>query len=189
MGQVFTRMASLLVLAIAGQGAQAQGSPAAKPVRVGFICPFTGGSQDFGNSARIGAELALKEINEVGGYLGRPIELVARDDKANPDEGRRISEELVLKEKVDFTVGFCNTGVALKSLDVFQDHKHLLMVPVSTGSMVTQLLPSRISINSPLAANNDSTESDCILADHHSHATQFQNLLAFAIDTNVHYSG
>jgi branched-chain amino acid transport system substrate-binding protein len=145
MGQVFTRMASLLVLAIAGQGAQAQGSPIAKPVRVGFICPFSGGSQDFGNSARLGAELAVKEINEVGGFLGRPIELVARDDKANPDEGRRISEELVLKEKVDFTVGFCNTGVALKSLDVFQDHKHLLMVPVSTGSMVTAKYPSDTS--------------------------------------------
>jgi ABC-type branched-subunit amino acid transport system substrate-binding protein len=85
-----------------------------KPVRIGFICPFTGGSSDFGLSARLGAELALKEINEVGGYLGRPIELVARDDKANPDEGRRVSEDLVLKEKVDFTVGFCNTGVAMK---------------------------------------------------------------------------
>jgi branched-chain amino acid transport system substrate-binding protein len=111
-------------------------------VRIGFICPFTGGSQDFGNSARLGAELAAREINEVGGFLGRPVELVARDDKANPDEGRKVSEELVLKEKVDFTVGFCNTGVALKSMDVFQDYRHLLMVPVSTGSAVTARYPA-----------------------------------------------
>lgn len=116
--------------------------PGASPVRVGFICPFTGGSQDFGNSARLGAELAVKEINEVGGYLGRPIELVARDDKANPDEGRRVSEDLVLKEKVAFTVGFCNTGVALKALEVFQDNKHLLMVPVATGSAITAKYPA-----------------------------------------------
>lgn len=120
----------------------AQTSAVAKPVRIGFICPFTGGSQDFGRSAKLGAELAVKEINEVGGFLGRPIELVARDDKANPDEGRRISEELVLKEKVDFTIGFCNTGVALKSLDVFQNNKHLLVVPVSTGSAVTATYPA-----------------------------------------------
>ncbi len=129
-------VAAALLMGVAGGWAQP-----AKPVRIGFICPFTGGSADFGNSARLGAELAAKEINEVGGYLGRPIELVARDDKANPDEGRRISEELVLKEKVDFTIGFCNTGVALKSLDVFQDNKHLLMVPVSTGSAVTAKYP------------------------------------------------
>jgi branched-chain amino acid transport system substrate-binding protein len=112
------------------------------PVRVGFICPFSGGSADFGTSARLGAELAVKEINEVGGYLGRPIELVARDDKANPDEGLKVSEELVQKEKVAFTVGFCNTGVAMKSLDIFQRNRHLLMVPVATGSAITATVPA-----------------------------------------------
>jgi branched-chain amino acid transport system substrate-binding protein len=122
------------------------GAQSANALRVGFICPFSGGSADFGNSARLGAELAAKEINEVGGFLGRKIELVERDDKANPDEGRKVAEELVLKEKVEFTVGYCNTGVALKSLDVFQDHKHLLMVPVSTGSAVTAKYPAEQSM-------------------------------------------
>ncbi|MCY7305393.1 MAG: ABC transporter substrate-binding protein [Rhodoferax sp.] len=116
-----------------------------KPVRVGLIAPLTGGSADFGNSVRLGAELAVKEINESGGLLGRPLELVVRDDKANPDEGRKVSEDLVLKEKVDFTVGFCNTGVAMKSLDVFQDNKHLLMVPCSQGTAVTAKYPPQDS--------------------------------------------
>lgn len=115
---------------------------AAPPLRVGFICPLSGGSGDFGNSARLGAELAVHEINEVGGYMGRPLALVARDDRALPDEGRRAAEDLVLNEKVDFTVAFCNTGVALKSLDVFQSHQHLLMVPVATGSAVTAAYPA-----------------------------------------------
>ena len=144
MRQVFTTAIAAALALGATHVAVAQPATT-KPVRVGFICPFSGGSQDFGNSARLGAELAVKEINEVGGFLGRPVELVARDDKAQPDEGRRISEELVLKEKVDFTVGFCNTGVALNSLDVFQDNKHLLMVPVSTGSAVTARYPAQSS--------------------------------------------
>lgn len=142
MNPVYTRWLCAATALLGLHGAQAQTNPAARPLRVGFICPFTGGSQDFGNSARLGAELAVKEINEVGGFLGRPVELVARDDKANPDEGRKVSEELVKQEKVDFTVGFCNTGVALKSLDVFQDNRHLLMVPVSTGSAVTAKYPA-----------------------------------------------
>jgi branched-chain amino acid transport system substrate-binding protein len=124
------------------------------PVRVGFICPFTGGSQDFGNSARLGAELAVKEINEVGGYLGRPIQLVERDDKANPDEGRIVSEDLVLKEKVAFTLGFCNTGVALKSLKVFQQNKHLLLIPVATGSALTAKYPAASSYVFRLSARD-----------------------------------
>ena len=134
-------LAVLFGAAPAASYAQAS-APAVSVVRVGFICPFTGASQDFGNSARLGAELAVKEINEVGGYLGQPIELVKRDDKANPDEGRKVSEDLVLKEKVAFTIGFCNTGVALKSLDVFQDNKHLLMIPVATGSALTAKYPA-----------------------------------------------
>ncbi len=145
------------VLALAGNAwcaAAVAQAPAAKPVRVGFICPFTGGSQDFGNSARLGAELAVKEINEVGGYLGRPIELVARDDKATPDEGRKVTDELVLKEKVAFTVAFCNTGVAMKSLDVFQDNKHLLLVPVATGSAITAKYPASASYVFRLSARD-----------------------------------
>lgn len=134
----FIRATAAAWLAVSACAATAQ--PA--PLRVGFVCPLSGGSADFGNSARLGAELAAKEINEVGGYLGRPVELVLRDDKATPDEGRRVAEDLVLKEKVAFTIGYCNTGVALKSLDVYQDHRHLLMVPVSTGSAVTAKYPA-----------------------------------------------
>ena len=121
--------------------AQAPASTPVPPVRIGFICPASGGSQDFGLSARLGAELAVKEINEVGGYLGRPLQLVARDDKADPEEGRKVAQDLVLKEKVAFTVGFCNSGVALKSLDVFQDNKHLLMIPVATATGLTTKYP------------------------------------------------
>jgi branched-chain amino acid transport system substrate-binding protein len=131
-----------LLLAACLTGASPRAKATDAPLRIGFICPLSGGSGDFGNSARLGAELALREINEVGGYMGRPLELVVRDDKANPDEGRRVAEDLVLKEKVAYTLGFCNTGVAMKALDVFQTHKHLLMVPVATGSAITAKYPA-----------------------------------------------
>lgn len=116
-----------------------------QPIRVGLIAPLSGGSTDFGTSVRFGAELAVREINEVGGYLGRSLELVVRDDKAVPDEGRKVSEDLVLREKVDFTIGFCNTGVAMKSIDVFQENRHVLMVPCSQGTAVTTKYPAASS--------------------------------------------
>ena len=126
-------------LAWVWSGAVCAAAPAeTEPLRIGFVCPQTGGSADFGQSARHGAELAVKEINEVGGFRGHPLVMVARDDRSDPETGRKIAEELVLKEKVAFTVGFCNTGVALKALDVFQSHQHLLMVPVATGTPITQ---------------------------------------------------
>lgn len=112
------------------------------PIFVGLIVPLTGGSSDMGNSARIGAQVAVAEINEVGGLLGRPLMLVVRDDKADPDTGLKAAEELVGKEKVVATLGFCNSGVAMKALDVFQKNKQLLIVTCATGSAITGKYPA-----------------------------------------------
>lgn len=116
--------------------AQAQ-LPAAEPLRIGVIFPLTGGSSDMGNSARIGAQVAADEFNEIGGFLGRRIELIVRDDKADPDTGVQAAQDLVLKDKVTATVGFCNTGVAAKALDIFQANRHVLIVPCATGTVIT----------------------------------------------------
>jgi branched-chain amino acid transport system substrate-binding protein len=153
-----------LLMGLEPSVAWAQGTSAIQPVRVGFICPITGGSQDFGNSARLGAELAIKEINEVGGYMGRPFELVVRDDKADPNTGRQVAEDLVLKEKVAFTVGFCNTGVALKALDVFQTNKHLLMIPVSAGIALTTQYPAKESYIFRMSAR-DTLQASLLVSD------------------------
>ena len=114
-------------------------------IKIGLIFPLTGGSADMGNSARVGAQVAVNEINDVGGYLGRKLQLVIRDDEANPDVGLKHAEELVLKEKVTATIGFCNSGVAMKALDVFQKNKHLLFVTCATGTAITAKYPAQES--------------------------------------------
>ena len=124
-----------LCLVLAHTSLSAQTNPAG-PVRIGLIFPLTGGSSDMGNSALVGAQVAVNEINQVGGYLGRPIELVVRDDEANNDVGLKHAEDLVLQQKVAATIGFCNTGVAMKALDVFQNNKNPLIVPCATGSAI-----------------------------------------------------
>lgn len=143
MSRSLTALLSLVLFHLTLAPAWAQTpAPAARPIKLGIIFPLTGGSADMGNSARIGAEVALSEINAVGGYLGRPLELLIRDDKANNDEGLKHAEELVLKEKVTATIGFCNTGVAMKALDVFQNNKSLLIVPCATGTAITAKYPA-----------------------------------------------
>lgn len=90
---------------------------------------------------RNGISHAVDEINAVGGYLGRKLELVIKDDQGNPDVGLKMSQELVA-EKVVATFGFCNTGVAAKSLDVFQNAKMPLIIPCSTGTPLTAKFPA-----------------------------------------------
>ena len=65
----------------------------------------------------MGVELALEEINAAGGVLGRPLELVSRDDAGKPGEAVKIAEELVSKERVALISGtlFSHVGLALTS--------------------------------------------------------------------------
>ena len=62
-----------------------------------------------------GMELAIEEINAKGGVNGRKLELITRDDNANPGDAVRVAEELVSREKVDVLTGtfLSNTGLAV----------------------------------------------------------------------------
>lgn len=113
----------------------------AQPVRIGVIGPFSGPSSDFGNPMLHGVQLAVEEINAVGGYLGRPLELVIKDDQGNPEVGLKGSQELA-SAGVIATIGFCNTGVAAKSLDVYQNGQLPLIIPCSTGTPLTAKFPA-----------------------------------------------
>jgi branched-chain amino acid transport system substrate-binding protein len=122
----------------AALSAQAQSTPTLK---IGVIGPFTGPSSDFGVLMLQGVQLATEEINTVGGYMGRHIELVIKDDQGNPDIGLKGSQELVA-QGVTVTLGFCNTGVAQKSLEVFQNAKLPLIIPCATGTPLTAKYPA-----------------------------------------------
>ena len=121
--------------------AAAQTPPSPAPIRIGLIAPLTGPSSDFGKPVLHGAQMAADEINAAGGYLGRPIELVVHDDKGQPDVGRAASQAMV-ESGVLAAIGFCNTGVALKSIDLFQQARVPLLVPCSAGAPVTRQYPA-----------------------------------------------
>lgn len=128
-------------LGLAAAFAVPAASQTASPVRIGVIGPFSGPSSDFGNPMLHGVQLAVDEINAVGGYLGRPLELVIKDDQGDPDVGLKGSQELATADVVA-TIGFCNTGVAAKSLDVFQNGQMPLIIPCSTGTPLTAKFPA-----------------------------------------------
>jgi len=133
--------AATFAQAPAAAPASAAAPVAAKTIKIGVIGPFTGASADFGVPMLNGIQQAVDEINAVGGYLGSKIEIVRKDDQANPDVGLKLSQELVT-EKVAATIGFCNTGVAAKSLEVYQNAKIPLIIPCATGTPLTAKYPA-----------------------------------------------
>jgi branched-chain amino acid transport system substrate-binding protein len=74
-----------------------------------------------------GMELALDEINAAGGVAGKKIELVTRDDNANPGDAVRVAEELVSREKVDVLTGTFLSHIGLAVTDFAKQRKVLFL--------------------------------------------------------------
>jgi branched-chain amino acid transport system substrate-binding protein len=126
------------LLALAVGTALSTAALAADPIKIGLTGPFTGGSASMGVSMRDGVKLAVDEINKAGGVLGRPIELVERDDEAKNEVGVQIAQELINKEQVVATLGFINTGVALASQRFYEENEIPVLNNVATGTLITQ---------------------------------------------------
>ncbi|HWB71525.1 MAG TPA: ABC transporter substrate-binding protein, partial [Egibacteraceae bacterium] len=50
----------------------------------------------FGEANRNGAELAVDELNDAGGVLGRPVRLEVRDDQAKPEVGAQLARDFII---------------------------------------------------------------------------------------------
>lgn len=75
---------------------------AAEPIKLGAPIPMTGNYASDGVGYRNGIEMAVKEINESGGILGRPVEIVQFDTQdLAPETVMRAADQLVGIDKVD----------------------------------------------------------------------------------------
>ena len=59
--------------------------------------------------------MAVDEINAAGGVLGKKLEIVSRDDGANPGDAVRVAEELIDRQRLNILCGtfLSNVGLAV----------------------------------------------------------------------------
>ena len=112
-----------------------------EPIRIGLILSLSGAAEDISNSALIGAQVAVAEINAVGGYLGRPVELVIHDDQGNPDAGYKAAQDILQRAGAVGTVGVCDTAVGVRVADYYQANSHPFIVSCATGVTITSKYP------------------------------------------------
>ena len=98
----------------------------AQPIKLGELNSYKT-FPAFLEAYRKGMELAVDEVNRGGGVLGRPLELVVRDDNGNAGDAVRIAEELVAREKVDLLMGTFSSAVGLAVADFAKQRKVLFI--------------------------------------------------------------
>ncbi|OAQ52285.1 ABC transporter substrate-binding protein [Natrinema mahii] len=109
------------------------GGDEADPVRIGVLAPDPD-SDSTGRSIVQGARIAVDELNENDGVLGRDVEMVVGDTNASPTEGRRQYQRLILEEDVDVTVGISTTEVLEPLMDDIAEQE---TVHLTAGSATT----------------------------------------------------
>jgi urea transport system substrate-binding protein len=97
-------MTFALLVCCAGLIASA-GADAAEPIRVGAVLPFSGGVELYGRQAKLGLDLAVKDINAAGGILGRPVEVIYADDETRPESAVTAMRALIERDGVVAVVG------------------------------------------------------------------------------------
>ena len=108
--------------ALALSAALAHPAAAQEPIRLGELNSYKVFAS-FLEPYRKGWQLALEEVNAAGGVLGRPIEVVSRDDNGNPGDAVRVAEELLAREKVHLLMGTFASNVGLAVADLAKQRK------------------------------------------------------------------
>lgn len=92
-------------------------------IKIGCPQPLTGTNALVGDTTVKAAQLAVKQINEQGGLLGRQVELVVYDDQASPEEAVKIATKLIEVDKVDVVCGSLISSCVLASGQFFEEAK------------------------------------------------------------------
>jgi len=130
----------LSIISVSMVMAQAKkAAPAASKglIKIGAIYDFAGPCYMYSESAINGIRIAMEEINGKGGILGRKLDMIVRDTEAKVDVGARETKDLILREKVDFLMGPCSSGVSLAMQVVHAEYKVMRVVGIANTEAMT----------------------------------------------------
>ncbi|WP_449393312.1 ABC transporter substrate-binding protein [Eoetvoesiella caeni] len=111
---------------------------AERPVKVGFMLPYSGTYAALGNGITNAFKMA---IDEQGGKLGgRDVEYYSVDDASDPAKAVENANRLVKRDDVDVIIGTVHSGVSMALSKVARDSDTLLIVPNAGANEVTGVI-------------------------------------------------
>lgn len=123
---------------------------ATTPVKIGVIAEFSGPFADYGKNIENGMRTYLRMHGDT--HAGRKIELILRDTTGpSPDIAKRLAQELLTREEVDFLAGFGLTPNAVAVAPLATLAKKPMIVMNAATSSITTKSPyiARVSMTLP----------------------------------------
>jgi branched-chain amino acid transport system substrate-binding protein len=117
---------------------------AEEPVKVGMVEPLTGVYAALAEAEVTGARLAIEEVNQAGGILGRQVQLLVADSANDIAAGVEKTHQLIEHDQADFIIGNVNSAVALAMARVTAEKRKLHVV---TGGHTDEITGTHCSWN------------------------------------------
>lgn len=131
--RLFKSLASILLTSALLFAASAQ---AEDPIRIAVVGPVTGPVAQYGDMQFTGANMAVDQINERGGVLGRPLEAVIYDDVCEPKQAVAVANRVV-NDGIRFVVGHLCSGSTQPASDIYDEEGIVMITPASTNPEIT----------------------------------------------------
>jgi branched-chain amino acid transport system substrate-binding protein len=113
--------AVLILFVMAGQTGNAI---AQDTIKIGAVLPLSKAAfAQAGEEQRRGLLMALEEINQAGGVLGKKVELIIEDDTGEPSVGIAAAEKLIARDKVVALIGGYSSTITYAQLNAIQRYE------------------------------------------------------------------
>lgn len=115
-----------------GSGGGGGGSANSGPIKLGMVIPISGSSAPTGAYMENGAKMAVKEINDKGGVLGRQLKLDVEDEACDAQQSVAGANKAVSNGVVVSVGGYCS-GATLPTIPIFQKANIPMIIPAANS--------------------------------------------------------
>src|SRR5216683_7156522 len=152
---------AVIVMILAGLSACAQDNTTTTPtfsnqtpITIGASLSSTGGFAQYGQSMEQGYRLWAQTINNNGGLLGRPVQLVIRHDDSTENKVAANYDTLIHKDRVNLVIGPFSTLLTKAAETVVTKAKYALIEGSGGGvSVFTNGWTNVFDVSLPVANN------------------------------------
>jgi branched-chain amino acid transport system substrate-binding protein len=131
------------------------------PIRIGMVDPLTGVYAAIAQGEVVGAKYAAEELNQKGGIMGRPVELLIEDSANDVGTGVQKTRKLIERDQASFIIGDVNSGIALAMAQVTSEKKVLHIV---SGGHTDAISGANCSWNMFRICNSTTMDANAIAA-------------------------
>lgn len=108
-------------------------------IKLGFLGATTGSVANYGIPGQKGMELAIEELNDQGGILGKEVKGIYEDNKGETSEINAIAKKYVTVDKVAAMVGDPCTGLTKVAAEIAQQNNVVIFSAGATGAGVVEI--------------------------------------------------